>query len=124
MSAEDEWVEAGEAAAVGDTALGVRLDGSAVILLRVGDEIRAYAGLCPHDKTLLDGAHVEAGRLVCPRHRASFDLATGVAGAGWKLPALARYPSKVVGGRVWVARGALCRRPPVPRRERWNLTRR
>lgn len=123
MPTEEEWVDAVDAAAVGDTALGVRVAGSAVILLRVGDEIRAYAGLCPHDKTLLDGAHVEAGRLVCPRHRAAFDLATGAVGAGWSLPPLARYPSKVVDGRVWIDRRAVCRRPAAGRRDRWDLTR-
>lgn len=52
-------------------------DGQTILLVRIGDEYRAFAGHCPHyGAPLADGAHSDE-RLVCPWHHAAFNIETG-----------------------------------------------
>jgi nitrite reductase/ring-hydroxylating ferredoxin subunit len=81
----------------------VELAGEMLLLLRQGEGVRAFGALCPHKFTsLLDGT-VADGRVRCPQHDASFDLATGAPWpgqpwAGW-LPV---YAARVADGFVEV----------------------
>lgn len=57
-------------------------DPQSLVLLCVGDAVRAYLNVCPHMGRNLSWAQDEflvtpAGRLVCPHHGASFDIASG-----------------------------------------------
>ena len=44
---------------------------------------------------------VAGGRLTCPQHAASFDLATGASDQAW-APPLRTYPARIVGGAIEV----------------------
>ena len=59
----------------------------AVLLLRRGDEVRAYLNVCPHAGRRLDWApgkflKSREGLLVCAAHGASFELVDGACVAG------------------------------------------
>ena len=66
----------------------VAIDGEpqSLVLLRRGDELKAWLNICPHAGRRLDWAPgkflVDKGRLVCAAHGASFDLGNGECVAG------------------------------------------
>jgi 3-phenylpropionate/trans-cinnamate dioxygenase ferredoxin component len=102
----------------------VTLEGHALVLARDKDAVYAFQGTCPHEKADLSQGRIEAGRLVCPRHLASFDLAGGQASHGWKLEALKLYPVRISGDDIAVDRDAVGKNPPGGERKVWDLTRR
>jgi len=52
-------------------------DGRTILLIRIGDDYRAFGGSCPHyGAPLTDGAH-SGERIVCPWHHATFDIKSG-----------------------------------------------
>jgi len=72
-----------------------------VVVVRIGDEIVATAGVCPHEDVGLAGASLDHGVLTCPGHGYRFDLATGRCEHDAALE-LRRYPVTLVGDEVWV----------------------
>ena len=93
-----------------------------LVVVKSGQRIRVLSGICPHDYALLEGGHLEQGLLVCPRHRARFDLDSGEAAEGFVLPCLKRYRSRTRIGAVEVDRSEVVQNPPGPATERWDLT--
>lgn len=87
--------------------LKVEVDGVAVVLVRIGDDVYALADRCSHeDASLSEGAVYEDDlEIECPRHGSTFDLRSG---AAMSLPAtkpVAVYDADVgAGGSVWVTR--------------------
>ncbi|MGD1880186.1 MAG: Rieske (2Fe-2S) protein [Kiloniellaceae bacterium] len=71
-----------------------------VLLVRRGDSVAAFQGLCPHQFARLAEGRLEDGWLQCPRHQARFSLTDGHCGPGWALPPLKRFAVKVVNGTV------------------------
>jgi len=57
--------------------LEVGIGHMAFILVRLGDDIAAYQGTCPHQSARLAGGTVIDGWLHCPQHRAMFRLLDG-----------------------------------------------
>ncbi|WP_459548609.1 Rieske (2Fe-2S) protein [Nocardia sp. X0981] len=54
------------------------IDGAKVMLIRLGDEIRAVSAWCTHLRTLMgDQPVAEDGLVECPLHGAVFDSADG-----------------------------------------------
>lgn len=104
--------------------LRVLVGGHGLVLIRAGDAIYAFQGVCPHEKADLAQGHIENGRLICPRHLASFALDDGQASCGWKIDALKLYPVRVVEGTIAVDANAVERDPPGGTRKVWDLTRR
>jgi 3-phenylpropionate/trans-cinnamate dioxygenase ferredoxin component len=102
----------------------VTLDGHALVLARDKDLVYAFQGTCPHEKADLAQGRIECGRLVCPRHLASFDLVDGHASRGWKLEALRLYPVRICGDDIAVDHDAVRENPPGGERKVWDLTRR
>jgi nitrite reductase/ring-hydroxylating ferredoxin subunit len=100
----------------------VMLDGNALVLARDGDSVYAFQGTCPHEKADLAQGRIEAGRLICPRHLASFDLIDGQVSRGWKLDALRLYPVRIAGDDIAVDGEAVRRNPPGGDRKVWDLT--
>jgi 3-phenylpropionate/trans-cinnamate dioxygenase ferredoxin component len=98
------------------------LDGHGLVLARTGDTVFACQGMCPHEKADLSQGRVENGRLICPRHLASFDLQDGQCSAGWKLERLRLYPVRVEDGRIAVDLAAVLRDPPSGPRKVWDLS--
>lgn len=85
-----------------DKGLLVELDDRKLLLLRVGDQARAYQAECPHaGAPLVDGAICE-GRLICPWHKAAFAVDDGSICEPPALDALIRYRTDVLGGQVLV----------------------
>jgi nitrite reductase/ring-hydroxylating ferredoxin subunit len=98
------------------------LDGHSLVLARIGDAVYACQGTCPHERGDLSQGRVENGRLICPRHLASFDLQDGRCSAGWKLDRLRLYPVRVEDGRIAVDLAAVRRDPPAGPRQIWDLS--
>jgi 3-phenylpropionate/trans-cinnamate dioxygenase ferredoxin component len=100
--------------------LRVMVDGHGLVLARNGDVVHAFQGTCPHEKADLAQGRIEAGRLVCPRHLASFDLNDGHVSRGWKVDALKLYPVRIENGTIAVDAEAVRRNPPASRKV-WDL---
>ncbi len=86
-----------------DDVAGFAVDGlrDPVMLARVNGQIVAAGSICPHEEvSLLDG-HLEGGRVVCPGHGYSFDLATGTCTHDPELH-LRRFRVSIEGGDVWI----------------------
>jgi 3-phenylpropionate/trans-cinnamate dioxygenase ferredoxin component len=100
----------------------VAVDGHALVIARDRNTVYAFQSTCPHEKADLAQGRIEDGRLVCPRHLASFDLVNGQASRGWKLEALRLYPVRVEGDEIAVDRDAIRRNPPGGERKVWDFT--
>lgn len=83
--------------------LGVDVDGVAVCLVRLGDEVFAVHDECTHEAVPLSEGEVDDHEIECWRHGSRFDLRSG---AALNLPAVApvaTYPTRVTDGTVQVA---------------------
>jgi len=80
---------------------------SYIAIFRVGEGVRAYLNTCPHQGRSLNWAPDEFligsdGRLVCPHHGASFDLASGACLGGPCVgDSLTPVPVLIKDGGVW-----------------------
>ena len=66
----------------------VEAGGKKIILIRLGNELAACAGKCPHAGGAMADGFVDAfGNIVCPLHRYKFSLRNGrnVSGEGYYL---------------------------------------
>lgn len=79
-----------------EIALGRRI----ILLIKSGDEVLAFQGLCPHQQARLAEGALQNGTIQCPRHLASFELQDGACTGGWQLPPLKRYVVKVEGDDI------------------------
>jgi 3-phenylpropionate/trans-cinnamate dioxygenase ferredoxin subunit len=105
--------------------LRVALESHALVLARRGDTVYAFQGTCPHEKADLSQGRIEDGRLICPRHLASFALSDGAVSAGWKnVTALKLYPAHIQGDDIAVDAAAVDRNPPGGSRKIWDLSNR
>ena len=103
METASHWIEALPLAQLADQAiLCVRVEGTHVLLLRDGEHIVACERACPHEQADLSLGRIVGGRLVCPRHLASFDLNDGSISTGWPSRPLRRYPIRITDGVVWI----------------------
>lgn len=81
----------------------------ALVVLRRGDEVRAFLNVCPHAGRRLDWAPgrflIDAGLLVCAAHGASFSIPDGrCVGGPCRGSTLSEVPVAVVDGAVVLAR--------------------
>jgi cytochrome P450/nitrite reductase/ring-hydroxylating ferredoxin subunit len=72
-----------------------------LVLVRIGEAIFAYEGVCPHQGALLGEGELEGHTLICRNHRWRFDATTGQREGGAQC--LRSYPIKVEQDRVLVA---------------------
>lgn len=80
----------------------VEIDETKIVLVRQGDSVHAYQANCPHaGAPLAEGAICE-GKLVCPWHKAVFDLNDGSLEQPPALEGLKQYAVKISGGEVLV----------------------
>ena len=87
------------------TATKVDVNGTAVALVRIGDDVYAIGDLCSHANVSLSDGEVwcDEKQLECPRHSSAFSLETGVPAT---LPATQPVPVfdvTVVNGDVVVS---------------------
>ena len=57
--------------------MAVQVDGNAILLINVHDQIYAYADACPHQKSRLSEGSLTGNTLRCARHHWEFDVCTG-----------------------------------------------
>ncbi len=84
---------------------GVRVDalGNRIALFRIGEAVYALADRCSHAEASLAEGEIYDDEVECPRHGATFELATGLART---LPATKpqqKYEVKITDGDVYLA---------------------
>ena len=57
--------------------IGLEVDGNAILLINVDNQIYAYADSCPHQKSRLSEGSLLGNTLCCARHQWEFDVCTG-----------------------------------------------
>ena len=78
----------------------VHVDGSDILLVHVGGQVRAMQGICSHEYFELDKGFLTGDSLTCALHLSRFDLETGEAlDPPAELP-LAMYPVVIDDGRI------------------------
>ncbi len=77
--------------------------GTAMILIRTLTQVRAFQSKCPHAGAPLEKGAVCEGRLVCPWHKAEFDIKNGQWLEPLALTNLKQYPVRLEQNRVLVS---------------------
>jgi len=93
--------------------LAGHVDGTAVLLARLGDGIHAIGGTCTHYGAPLADGFVVDGEIRCPWHHACFSLRTGAALRAPAFAPLAKWHVEIVGDMVFV-RGEDTTPSPAP----------
>ncbi len=73
-----------------------------LVLVREAGRIVAAERACPHEGADLSLGQCVGGRLRCPRHLASFDLADGSVSPGWSFRALRLFPVEIASDGLWI----------------------
>ena len=89
-------------AAIDAPILPVRAGDRQLLIIRDGDRIVACERACPHEQADLALGRCAHGRLLCPRHYASFDLRNGTVSAGWIVRPLRLYPVTIRAQNIFV----------------------
>ncbi|KAA0111050.1 Rieske (2Fe-2S) protein [Methylobacterium sp. P1-11] len=82
--------------------LPVTVAGRHLLLVRAGARIVAAERACPHEGADLALGRCVAGRLLCPRHLASFDLRDGSVSQGWTFRALRVFEIETASDGLWL----------------------
>lgn len=81
----------------------VDVAGTSVILIRQLAQVRAFQSKCPHAGGPLEKGAVCDGKLVCPWHKAAFDISNGEWREPLALSNLKQYPVRIEQNRVLVS---------------------
>lgn len=98
-----------------DRGLSVEVEGQKVLLVRDGENVRAFSALCPHAGAPLEEGSICDGRIICPWHKAAFRVSDGGLVEPPALDGLARFPVRVEGEDVFVGAQPNEPAPPEPR---------
>ncbi|NML35440.1 apoptosis inducing factor family protein [Paraburkholderia antibiotica] len=90
-----------------DRAERVTVDDTPILLVRDGDTVHAYSADCPHAGGPLEEGALCHGRIICPWHKAAFDVASGNVLEPPALLPLDRYPVTIDGDDVLVSASKL-----------------
>lgn len=105
MSDSYDWHDTNiEASSLADRSIkGIKIRDERLILCRIGDEVYALDGICPHAGAGLAGGwcSTQHDRVVCPLHRYEFDLETGKECTG-KAYGIQSHPTKIEKGKVYI----------------------
>ena len=82
--------------------VAIEVDGVAVCLTRVGDEVFAVEDTCTHSEASLSDGEVSGTKIECWLHGAEFDLRTGEALTPPATSALKTFKVEVNGNQVVV----------------------
>ncbi|MCJ2022159.1 Rieske 2Fe-2S domain-containing protein [Methylobacterium sp. E-065] len=86
----------------GRTRVPITVGGHHLLLVRDGERIVAAERACPHEGADLFLGRCVGGRLLCPRHLASFDLRDGSVSAGWSFRALRLFEVEAASDGLWL----------------------
>ena len=84
----------------------VEADGTPIMLLRQGDQIRAIGATCPHLSGPLDEGAIDGETVTCPWHGSVFSLADGALIHGPAVMPVAAYEVRVEDGQVAIRANA------------------
>jgi nitrite reductase/ring-hydroxylating ferredoxin subunit len=76
-------------------------DGSKALVVRNGEEVKAFNAACTHQGTIVDAP--QDGVATCPNHQSQFDAETGEVLQGPATQPLAELTVQVEGGQVVLA---------------------
>jgi NADPH-dependent 2,4-dienoyl-CoA reductase/sulfur reductase-like enzyme/nitrite reductase/ring-hydroxylating ferredoxin subunit len=85
-----------------DRGTQVKLGEKTILLLRLGQHVRAYQGQCPHAGAPLAKGAICNGRLICPWHKAAFEIEDGTLSEPPALEGLQRYSVRIADGQVLI----------------------
>jgi nitrite reductase/ring-hydroxylating ferredoxin subunit len=98
-----EWMDAAAADdVVEDAVIGTVVNGIALALFRIGEEVFALHDQCSHGMARLSEGYVEDGCVECPLHQGLVDIRTGAARTAPISIPVDTYPARVRDGRVEV----------------------
>ena len=102
MSKDKEGTIAGAATLRDGEMMRAEVLGTPVLLLRAGNELRAYSLECPHQGAELHEGLGSAGSIICPWHHAHFYALTGELQEPPALEGLKQYRVRREGEQVIV----------------------
>jgi 3-phenylpropionate/trans-cinnamate dioxygenase ferredoxin subunit len=103
MAANEGWARiAAEADFEKDPLQRGEADGELVLVCRIAGRYYAVEDRCSHDDGPLGEGFVHEGAIVCPRHGARFDIASGAALSMPAVTPIRTFPVKVEAGAVFV----------------------
>ena len=73
-----------------------------MVLVRNGEQVQALQAKCPHAGAPLEQGAICGDKIVCPWHKAVFQLRDGKMCEPLALANLKRYPVRIEEGKVWV----------------------
>jgi nitrite reductase/ring-hydroxylating ferredoxin subunit len=94
------WTAVGPLDALSAQPTRVDVNGTAVLLQRRDDDVRAIAAVCPHRGAPLDEGTVDGDVVTCPWHGSQFCLLDGSLLAGPAPTPVAGYETRVRAGTV------------------------
>ncbi len=98
-----EFVKAMKVSDLGEGAISaVEINGSHILLSKIGGEVSAVSGTCTHEETDLGLGFVIEDRVVCPLHLSQFDLRTGQVMNPPATVPLQRFNVKIEGDTIFV----------------------
>ena len=80
----------------------VELDGTRIVLARVGDVVYACGDVCTHRGGPLSEGKLTGTRLACPWHGWIYDVRTGQCAFPGRGASVPSYPVRVDSGEIWV----------------------
>ncbi len=95
------------------TMRAVELDGQKLLLARVEGTCHAIGNTCPHAGGPLNEGVLHGRAVICPWHKAAFDLTTGKRLDPPALDDVPRYDVRVTNGRLMVTVGEVSERIPA-----------
>jgi nitrite reductase/ring-hydroxylating ferredoxin subunit len=80
----------------------VELDGTRIVLARIGDTVYACSDVCSHRGGPLSEGKLNGNRLVCPWHGWMYDVRTGQCLFPGRGAAVSTYPVRTDAGEIFV----------------------
>jgi nitrite reductase/ring-hydroxylating ferredoxin subunit len=106
IKAVTRWVDVGGLADLRHNRLVVDLNGTSVLVVRVGPALAAVENECPHLGQRLSDGQVSGRVIRCAAHGYRWDLATGRSVQGLRVPRrrpLREVPVRLAGDRIMLA---------------------
>lgn len=91
----------------------VKVADTEIVLIRVGEKVQAFQAKCPHAGAPLEQGAVCGDKLVCPWHKAVFDLNDGHMCEPLALADLRQFPLRIENGTVLVNPKAMSPAAPI-----------
>jgi 3-phenylpropionate/trans-cinnamate dioxygenase ferredoxin component len=85
-----------------DQGLEVRIGDKTLAIFRVGENVHALEGICPHAEAYLWEGFIEGDKVECPLHQAQFHIPTGKCLGPPADRDLVMFPVKIEGNDVLV----------------------